>query len=117
MLKTIGDPDLCALDWSKILAEYEADLAHGGHRALTQKSVLSSLKPWVEHLEESQREPSSLLLKEYLLTKNYSHSSYNKVGSDIVKFSNSYTEDTIRLIKPTGKLKVIGKVQMVEANI
>ena len=78
---------------------------------------MNSLKPWVKYLEESHREPTSLLLKEYLLTKHFSHSSYNKVGSDIVKFSNSYTEDTIRLIKPDGKLKVEGKVQMVETNL
>ena len=47
-----------------------------------------------------------------MVAKRYNHDSYKKVGSEIVDFTNRYTEDEIRLIKTKGKQEVKGRVQM-----
>ena len=108
---------MSAQDWSQNLAEYLAGMAHGKLRDKTQKSITSYLKPWVEHLEENGRDPTSLLIKDYLLAKRYNHDSYKKIGTEIVLFCNTYMEDELRLIKTKGLLRTKGKVQMPKANL
>ena len=94
-------------DWSKTLNSYIEDFQlyisgkeDGGYRANTPKTYQQWLKPWVEFLEKRGNVPSSTLIKEFLDLK-WSHNpdNYNRVGRQIVAFTNEYVNVQVHLIK------------------
>ena len=72
-------------------------------------------------LKNERARPTAQRLKEYLSEKEYAHSSYKKIGKEIVLFNNWFAEkeDWVELIPPVGakkkKERLVMPRDMVEA--
>ena len=98
-------------DWSKTLRDYIEDFQlhisgkeDGGYRVSTPNTYLKWLKPWVEFLEKRGNAPSTMLIKEYLDLKWWRNpDNYNRIGRQIVAFTNEYVNVQVHLIKARAK--------------
>jgi hypothetical protein len=101
------EPDVC---WRDHLEEY-LDAFDGRlpgkdrdvYRANTRKSYKSWITPWIAFIEEKGRDPTPLLLKAYLNERYSNPDVFNRVGKQIVAFTNEYSNLRMHLIKKRSK--------------
>ena len=100
--------DAKAPDWEdnleKYLKQYDGQKAGAvtAYRPNTARSYENWLKPWVQWLRLNGSVPTAMLIKKYLdehphFSKNPHN--YNRVGKQIVAFTNSYTNNRVHLVK------------------
>ena len=82
------------LNWRNKLEDYVAKTQRQGDRKATQDNLRTYLAPWVEWIGDRGSLPTDQLIRQYLEKDDFrfSHTTYNKVGGVIVKFSNHYLE-------------------------
>lgn len=92
------------------LAQYKKDVVagnpEGGFRQNTLKTYGVWLRPWVHYLESigSPQNPTPMQLKEFLDMKHGSNpANYNRVGKQIVNFTNCYVNNALQLHKKLSK--------------
>ena len=78
------------LNWGDRLEEYVEAAERQGDRPATLDNLRNYLAPWVEWIRVRGNLPTAQLLRQYLEKDDfeYARTTYNKVGSAIVKFSN-----------------------------